>query len=71
MNLNCPFCGGQTRIMETRGNTKVVLRRRKCLSCDRLSYTEENIILDYDVGAQRMMRMKKDLYPKYPKNSQK
>lgn len=71
MNLNCPFCGGQTKVTETRGNTKVVLRRRKCLSCGRPSYTEETLILDYEEGAKRLQRIKRETYPKYPENSQK
>lgn len=67
MNLNCPYCGGQTKVTETRGNTKVILRRRKCLTCDCPSYTEELLILDPDEGSDRLQRLRKELYPNLKK----
>lgn len=62
MNINCPYCGDQTSVTETRGDTKVVLRRRKCLGCNKSIYTEEYILNDSKEAASRLYKMKGEIY---------
>lgn len=59
MNMLCQYCGGQTSVKETRGDGIIILRRRKCLVCDKLIYTEECILNDCVEGANRLYKMKK------------
>ena len=38
----CPFCGGRLGVIDTAQNDREVYRRRKCLTCRQLVYTQEN-----------------------------
>lgn len=46
--ISCPLCGGETRVMETRGAAKSVRRRRACtiLTCSGKVTTVEVIVPD-------------------------
>ena len=39
--MTCPVCGEKTTVSETRNFGDHVVRRRKCLSCARIFFTEE------------------------------
>lgn len=45
----CPYCGGVTRVNESRPVNDQVIRRRVCLSCKTYFYTGESL-LKYDTG---------------------
>ena len=47
----CPKCKGKTYVMDTRGERRV-LRRRKCKDCGKLWFTLEEVI-DYNEGLMR------------------
>lgn len=42
----CPFCGGMLKVSDSRSNGDTVVRRRQCLSCNKLIKTKEIIITD-------------------------
>lgn len=42
----CPYCGGVVKVVDSRSNKDTVVRRRQCLSCNRLIKTKEIIITD-------------------------
>lgn len=42
----CPCCGGVTKVVDSRANKDTVVRRRQCLSCNKLIKTKEIIITD-------------------------
>lgn len=41
--MQCPECGCDSRVMETRKNESGLHRRRECLSCKAKFQTQENI----------------------------
>ena len=43
--MNCPSCGGKTRVQETRSDGKTTVRCRKCKEC-RLRFRTQEIIND-------------------------
>lgn len=47
--MNCPYCGGQTHVLESREYQDSVIRWRECKACGRDCYTKE-IHMNYDVG---------------------
>jgi len=40
--MNCPFCGGPTKIIDTEKRDRKVIRVRKCLRCGAAETTDEN-----------------------------
>lgn len=40
--MTCPVCGEQTKVTESRDFGDHVIRRRKCVECDYVFFTEEN-----------------------------
>lgn len=61
MNIHCPYCGGQTGVTDSRGDGVIVLRRRKCLSCNQSLYTEERVMKEWEEGATRLYKLKKKI----------
>lgn len=49
--MTCLYCGGKTKVVESRNSVEEVIRRRKCLECGKLLYTAERDI-DYKEGAK-------------------
>ena len=41
--MRCPYCNGRLIVQDTRKAGEEVLRRRRCLSCHRNTYTYESI----------------------------
>lgn len=41
--MDCPFCGGKTRVTDKRGSPEGVRRRRECLKCKKRFTTYEKI----------------------------
>ena len=41
--MRCPYCNGKLIVQDTRKAGEEVLRRRRCLSCQRNTYTYESI----------------------------
>lgn len=41
--MNCPKCGGKTQIPGTRSDGEKVYRKRKCIECGHVFYTEEQL----------------------------
>lgn len=39
--MNCPKCGGNTKVTDSRSDSKSVHRRRKCILCGNVFYTAE------------------------------
>ena len=39
--MNCPFCGGPTKIIDTEKRDRKVIRVRKCLRCGAAETTDE------------------------------
>lgn len=37
----CPNCGGKTKVKESRADSDVIYRRRRCIDCNYIFYTEE------------------------------
>lgn len=46
--MMCPYCGGDSKVVETRCDGRQI-RRRKCLDCCKLFYTLETVC-DYADG---------------------
>jgi len=40
--MNCSFCGGPTKIIDTEKRDRKVIRVRKCLQCGAAETTDEN-----------------------------
>ena len=40
--MNCPFCGGPTKIIDTEKCDRKVIRVRKCMRCGAAETTDEN-----------------------------
>lgn len=52
--MMCPYCGGDSKVVETRCDGRQI-RRRKCKDCRRLFYTLETACEDYE-AADRLFR---------------
>lgn len=39
--MNCPVCGGPTKVADTRSHDDHICRTRRCLDCDHHFYTVE------------------------------
>ena len=39
--MNCPVCGGPTKVADTRSHEDHICRTRRCLDCDHHFYTVE------------------------------
>lgn len=39
--MDCPACGGKTRVVDSWGRNKQVLRKRKCVKCGETFETRE------------------------------
>lgn len=40
--MNCPLCGGKTKVIDTAADCESVYRKRKCLECKYNFTTTEN-----------------------------
>lgn len=57
--MTCLYCGGSTKVIESRSSTEEVIRRRKCLDCGKLFYTAERDI-DYKEGVKLLYEYAKN-----------
>ena len=39
--MKCPACGGSVRVTDTRSTKECVARRRQCVKCNHVFFTEE------------------------------
>ena len=39
--MDCPYCRSASRVIDSRSESDKVLRRRKCLKCEKLFFTTE------------------------------
>lgn len=39
--MTCPVCGGESRIYDTISDCEAVYRKRKCLDCNHVWFTDE------------------------------
>lgn len=46
--MNCPDCESKTRVVDSRRVELVVARKRECLECGRIFYTEEIEVEDHE-----------------------
>lgn len=42
--MNCPKCGGKTKVVDTGNDDKRVYRRRECVVCKHRIYTTELVM---------------------------
>ena len=54
--MDCPYCGSATRVIDSRPDTDRVVRRRKCLECERLFFTTESELLTSQEDFNRLTR---------------
>lgn len=59
--MRCPFCYSKTTVVESRTVRDSTIRRRKCLVCHRLFYTEESFI-EYADGLNSLSKTRSDHY---------
>lgn len=63
--MNCPNCNGKNRVIDSVTTDKSVIRRRKCLDCEQLFYTEE-MCHDNDELKSAFWKIKHGKYEKKP-----
>jgi len=68
--MNCPHCNGKTRVIDTTTTERASIRRRKCLVCDYLFYTEETIKDNSDKLRHKFYEIKSGKYEKKPVSSE-
>jgi transcriptional regulator NrdR family protein len=39
--MTCPVCGEKSRVIDSRGDCEVTYRKRVCIECGHVFYTEE------------------------------
>lgn len=52
-NMTCPYCGGKSRVVDTRHNPDCTIRRYRCTECHSRFYTEESDI-KLEIGKKLM-----------------
>lgn len=55
--MDCPKCGYASRVIDSRSESYIVLRRRKCLACEKLFFTTEVELEDSKANFNRLSRM--------------
>ena len=58
--MDCPVCGGMTRVIDSVSDCESVYRRRRCLKCDYRFFTTETESDNKDFN-----RLKKEAWEKY------
>ena len=59
--MECPECGEKTKVVETRPYAGAVYRRRKCLECNFIFYTEETEVEKGDPTVRNALAYFRDL----------
>ena len=54
----CEICEGKTRVINTRTDVDHVVRKRMCLKCGHIFYTQE-IDMDYTTGKKEISQLQK------------
>ena len=52
----CEICEGKTRVINTRTDVDHVVRKRMCLKCGHIFYTQE-IDMDYKTGKKEISQL--------------
>ena len=52
----CEICEGKTRVINTRTDVDHVVRKRMCLKCGHIFYTQE-IDMDYTTGKKEISQL--------------
>ena len=65
--MTCPVCNAKTKVIDTVTTNTTVLRRRKCITCDHLFYTEE---VTHDEIKHTFNAIKTDRYDRKPISSE-
>ena len=52
----CEICEGKTRVINTRTDVDHVVRKRMCLKCGHIFYTQE-IDMDYETGKKEISQL--------------
>ena len=54
--MDCPVCGSASRVIDSRSESNRVMRRRKCLACEKLFFTTEVELEDSKENFNRLSR---------------
>lgn len=54
--MDCPKCGYASRVIDSRSESNRVMRRRKCLSCEKLFFTTEIEFMDSKENFNKLAR---------------
>ncbi len=54
--MDCPKCGYASRVIDSRSESNRVMRRRKCLACEKLFFTTEVELEDSKENFNRLSR---------------
>ena len=54
----CEICEGKTRVINTRTDVDHVVRKRMCLKCGHIFYTQE-IDMDYKTGKKEISQLQR------------
>lgn len=57
--MDCPKCGYASRVVDSRSESNKVLRRRKCLACEKLFFTTE---LEVATSKEDFNRLTREVY---------
>ena len=59
--MNCPVCGGNTAVKGCADDVDSVIRRRVCVNCGEVFYTEE-VDMDFEKGKKLLNRLHNKKY---------
>ena len=54
--MDCPKCGYASRVIDSRSESNRVMRRRKCLACEKLFFTTEVELEDSKENFNKLSR---------------
>lgn len=57
--MDCPYCGSATKVMDSRAESNKVVRRRKCLDCEKIFFTSE---VETDTSAEEFRKLTNEVY---------
>jgi len=59
--MDCPKCGYASRVIDSRSESNRVMRRRKCLACEKLFFTTE---VELEDSKENFNRLSREVYRK-------
>ena len=54
--MNCPVCGENTKVAGSKSDCDAIYRKRRCLSCNYVFYTEEFESVNNGIEYHRLLR---------------